>query len=300
MLDNIKSTFSISDLHNLSGVSAHTIRIWERRFELLKPERTATNIRLYNNEHLKKLLNISLLVKKGYKISELAALNDQQLVSLVNSTIAGEENWQRSIDSFKVAMIDFNTHLFNDTYSRLLSEMSFYDMFVRVMIPFLEQIGQLWQTNSITIAHEHFISNLLRQKLFFNIDKLPRINHSDVKRYVLYLPIQELHELGLLFLHYVLLLSGRDSVYLGQDVSVDALTPFVRKGSNVTFISFLTIVPQDDTLSDYLAECRNKILQSENELWLTGSRLDKYKKNKSWSNISIFPDVRVLLNKIRQ
>ncbi len=300
MLDNIKSTFSITDLHHLSGVSAHTIRIWERRFDLLQPDRTETNIRQYNNKHLKKLLNISLLVKSGYKISELAALSEQQLIALVNSSQARSADDQHHIDQLKLSMMDFNATLFNDTYARLLSEMSFYDLFVRVFVPFLEQIGHLWQTNSITIAQEHFISNLIRQKLFFNIDRMPRSIYTEKKRYVLFLPNGELHELGLLFLHYVLLMSGRDSIYLGHDVDVDTLSDIALKDTSIVFISFFTMAPLNEELEDYFTGFRKKLLAGNNEFWVTGGKLKEYKKNKNWINLSVFPDVRVLLNKLRQ
>lgn len=300
MLDNIKSSFSIRDLHHLTGISLHTIRIWERRFDFLQPERSGTNIRQYSIDDLKKLLNISLLVKNGYKISELALMNNQQLNTLVNSTSSVQNTSQVYIDNLKMSMMEFDASLFNDTYNRLISEMTFYDVFIKVFIPFLEQIGKLWQTSSITVAQEHFISNLIRQKLFFNIEKLPRQSAPGNRKFVLFLPVGELHELGLLFFHYVLLVNGRESVYLGQDVEMETLNGILNTEKQLTFISYLTITPNENALPEYVTEFRKKILQNNNELWISGRKVHGFKKNKSWNNVLAFPDVKELLEKICQ
>jgi MerR family transcriptional regulator, light-induced transcriptional regulator len=298
MLDKVSSTHTISDLHHLTGVSMHTIRIWERRFDLLKPQRTESNIRLYNNSHLRKLLNISLLLNSGYKISELAAMNDVQIVSLVNDIQARNAIEQHSIDQFKVAMLEFNASLFHDTYAKLIGDMSFYDLFRKVMIPFLQQIGQLWQTESITVAHEHFISNLIRQKLFANIDKMPRPATDKSKVHLLFLPSGELHELGLLFLHYVLLLHGKNSVYLGPDVNIDVLEEMTT-GDNTVFITYFTVVPAENQVKNYMTSVRKKLLKGRRQVWVTGSRIKSLKMPK-YANVHLFPDVRDLIRLIEK
>ncbi len=298
MLDKIKTSFSISDLQELTGISAHTIRMWERRFNLLDPLRTESNIRRYTNEHLKKLLNISLMLQAGYKISELATYTEPQLNLAVNSRLSPNDDYDQAMGEFKIAMLNYDSRLFEDTYNRLLRSMSFYDLFLKVLIPFLSRIGTLWQTNSITVGHEHYISNLLRQKLFFQIEHLPKPRSNTHGRHFLFLPLNELHELGILFVYYTLLMNGRDTVYLGADVGIDSLHPIPESRRRV-FVSYFTMAPADTELDGYFTDFRQTVLKPDDEFLVTGERVKGYEKNKSWKNIEIYPNLKDLLNKIK-
>ena len=290
-MDNIKLTFSISDLSELTGISAHSIRIWERRYNLLEPVRTDTNIRRYTNDDLRKLLNISLLLKEGVKISELANYSDQQLNARVNSMLSTVQDDQHAMNELKMAMLHFDTRKFEDVYNRLTGSMSFYDVFLQVMIPFLDHIGSLWQTNSISVAHEHYVSNLLRQKLFFQIEKLPKPDPKNQKLYVLFLPIHELHELGLLFIHYVLLLNGHNSIYLGPDVGLPSLEGIPVDKPRV-FVTYLTITPADELLPGFFAEAKQILLGPQDQLHALGHRVCHFKPAKGSKNIFIYPSLK--------
>ncbi|MEP6647183.1 MAG: MerR family transcriptional regulator [Saprospiraceae bacterium] len=298
MLDSIKTTFTISDLEKMSGISAHSIRIWERRYNLLDPLRTEGNIRRYSNEDLKKLLNISLLLTAGYKISDLATYSEQELNITVNSRLTTIQGHQHEINELKMAMLNFDTRLFEDTYNRLINSMPFTDLFLQVMIPFLEHIGTLWQTNSITVAHEHYISNLLRQKLFYQIENLPKPNIHEKELFILFLPLNEMHELGLLFIHYILLLNGRRSIYLGPSVGLPSLegTPSAQQR---VFISYLTFSPTESELPEFLKDIRKTVLRTGDQFYGVGHRVIGYAMNKTWKNIFLFSSLKDLLNQIK-
>jgi len=196
----VKDNFSIKDLENLSGIKAHTIRIWEKRYKLLNPNRTDTNIRYYSLASLQKLLNIVLLCNNGYKISKIGQLSEEEIPFLVKQIGSEGSINNESLNSFKLAMINFDQGLFAQTYNTLITTKTFREIFYDVFIPLLTELGLLWQTDTITPAHEHFITGLIKQKVIANTEKLPLLdtqNRSQV--FVLFLPENEIHEIGLLF-----------------------------------------------------------------------------------------------------
>lgn len=193
---NVKTVFSIKDLENLSGIKAHTIRIWEKRYDILRPMRSDTNIRNYDLENLQKLLNVVLLNSYGYKISRIAEHSSEKIELLVREIISEKSVKNHAINAFKMAMINFDQALFFNTYNSLLSEKSFRDVFYEVVIPLMNEIGLLWQAGTITPAQEHFISFLIKQKLLLNTEKLQILEPTRTdKVFVLYLPENEIHEL---------------------------------------------------------------------------------------------------------
>jgi DNA-binding transcriptional MerR regulator len=185
VLNNIKQDFTIRDLENISGIKAHTIRIWEKRYNLLTPKRTDTNIRYYTPEDLTKLLNIVLLNKNGLKISKIAAMSEQDITLKSRELAVKSGINDEAINSFKVSMIQFDKILFNTTYHTLLGKKTFREIFKEVFIPFLEEIGLLWQTETLLPAHEHFISNLIAQKIQTNTEELQYDITDQSKTYVL-------------------------------------------------------------------------------------------------------------------
>jgi len=274
-MNNIKSRFSIKDLENLSGIKAHTIRIWEKRYALLKPNRTETNIRYYNLENLQKLLNISYLNNNGYKISKISKIDINEIPNLVKEIANSKDLNNHAINAFKLSMLDFNQALFYTTFNNLIKASSFRKVFYEVLVPFLEEIGLLWQTNTISPAHEHFIVELIKQKILVYTEK--SITNSEVvhkdKTYVLFLPDNEIHELGLLFTNYELTNKGFHSIYLGQSVPIDSLKFLLSKYSNITFISSFTIQPQKDNINKYIAEFTKKVLKDTNNSFIVSGRL---------------------------
>ncbi|WP_375239987.1 MerR family transcriptional regulator [Aurantibacter sp.] len=272
-MNNIKNKFSIKDLENLSGIKAHTIRIWEKRYNLFNPNRTNTNIRYYSLDSLQKLLNISFLNSNGIKISKIAKLSSIEICDKVREISISSKNNNHIIDVFKLAMLNFDQALFIKTYNELISEYDFKTIFFSYFVPFLNEIGLLWQTNTITPSHEHFIVELIKQRILVNTEKSSKgIESSKSKEtYVLFLPDNEIHELGLLFINYEILNKGHHTIYLGQSVPIESMISLMDFYSKITFISCFTIKPEANDIKKYLKEFNKKLLHNtSNELLICG------------------------------
>lgn len=275
-MNNIKSVFSIKDLENLSGIKAHTIRIWEKRYNVLEPMRTETNIRTYDLASLQKLLNITLLHNHGYKISKISKLEVDQISQMVKEIINEKSVKNHAISTFKMAMMNFDQTLFTTTYNELLSQKSFEKVFYDVFIPLMNEIGLLWQSETITPAHEHFISNLIRQKILTNTENLQSNQATNTdKIFVLYLPTNEIHELGLMYLNYQFINNGYKTIYLGESIPTENLKDVTRYFDNVVFVTYMTVEPDKDKINDYLDNIKKEVLTPSNsELWITGRMID--------------------------
>jgi len=270
-MNNIKNIFSIKDLENLSGIKAHTIRIWEKRYNVLSPMRTETNIRTYDLSSLQKLLNITLLHNHGYKISKISKLSEERIPQLVNEIISDKSVKHHAISSFKMAMMNFDHALFFSTYNNLLSEKSFRDVFYDVFIPLIQEIGFLWQTDTISPAHEHFITYLIKQKLLTSTEKVQIQAPIYTDRvFVLYLPMNEIHELGLMYLNYEILNKGYKTIYLGESVPTDSLKDLKKYFNNITYICYITVEPDKDEVNKYIRELNEQVLDNSSNLWLIG------------------------------
>ncbi len=299
-MNNIKQIFSIKDLENLSGIKAHTIRIWEKRYNLFSPERTDTNIRTYSLESLQKLLNITLLYNKGYKISKIAALPEEEIPVLVKELAAEDHVKNQSINAFKMAMMNFDQRLFFNTYNQLLNNYPFRKIFNDYFIPLLHELGVLWQTNTITPAHEHFISNLIKQKLLINIEKLQTLEPPNTNKvFVLYLPENEIHEIGLLYLQYELSLHGYQCIYLGQTVPLKSLKDLLAYYDNLIFLSYFTIAPSQNKVNDYIEDFGKEVdPDMKSELWLLGKQTQFIDRKTRPNNILVFSDIDQVVKKI--
>jgi DNA-binding transcriptional MerR regulator len=209
--------YSIKELEKLSGIKAHTIRIWEKRHKIITPARTNTNIRFYSDDDLKKIINVSLLNNYGIKISKIADMSLSEMNNKVLELSEHKNDTAIHIDQLVVAMIDMEEEMFEKILNTLIIRYSFEKTVTEIIYPFLDKIGVLWQTQNITPAHEHFISNLIRQKLIVAIDSLP-IPAKTQKKVLLFLPEGELHEIGLLFYHFICRKAGLRTYYLGQTV----------------------------------------------------------------------------------
>ena len=275
-MNNVKNVFSIKDLENLSGIKAHTIRIWEKRYNVLEPMRSDTNIRYYNLVNLQKLLNITLLHNHGYKISRIAKYSNEEIPEIVKGIVSEISVKSHAISSFKMAMLNFDQSLFFNTYNTLLSKKTFREVFYDVFIPLMNEIGLLWQSDTITPAHEHFITYLIKQKLLTNTEKLQILKSTNDERvFVLYLPSNEIHELGLMYLNYEILHHGYRSIYLGESIPLDNLKDLKKYFNNVTFISYLTVEPNKEEINPYITAINDEVLNDDNtELWLLGRMVD--------------------------
>jgi DNA-binding transcriptional MerR regulator len=296
---NVKSVFSIKDLENLSGIKAHTIRIWEKRYNILEPMRSTTNIRNYDLLSLQKLLNIVLLHDYGYKISRIAEHSSEKIELLVREIISEKSTKNHAINAFKMAMINFDQALFFNTYNNLLSEKSFREVFFEVVIPLMNEIGLLWQAGTITPSQEHFISFLIKQKLLINTEKIQILEPTRTdKVFVLYLPENEIHELGLMYLNYEILLNGYKTIYLGESVPIESLKFMKNYFDNIIFVSYLTVQPTKDNLNDYLNEFTSEILDANSQIWFLG-RMTEFIDTKNLSDkISVFNSISDLVEEL--
>ncbi len=246
------NTFTIKDLENLSGIKAHTLRIWEQRYDFLKPSRTDTNIRYYSNEDLKMILNVAILNRYGYKISHIDKMNAVQMNEKILSLNQMEAQQERIVNDLIKNMIDLDIQSFEDTLDRFILVKGIERAITQIIFPFLEKIGILWMTNHINPAQEHLVTNLIRQKLIVGIEGAsPALKLN--KTILLFLPEGEYHELGLLFMYYLLKKRGSDVIYLGTNVPLKDVSYIVDLKKPDYLYSHLTTVGQNFNFDKFLS-----------------------------------------------
>lgn len=274
-MNNIRVNFSIKDLENLTGIKAHTIRIWEKRYNLLSPNRSDTNIRNYSLASFQKLLNISYLNNNGIKISKIASLTEDEIPAKVREIASRAKIENHAINAFKMAMMNFDQVLFYNTYNNLIEKKTFSEIFYNVFLPLLNEIGLLWQTNTITPAHEHFLSVHIKQKILINIERLQSLEPKPIsKTFVLFLPDNEIHDIGLLFINYKLRSKGYHTIFLGESVPMESLKDLLGFFDDVTFISYFTVYPETQDIPIYINKFNELLLKRENtRLLLLGTKL---------------------------
>ena len=298
-MEHIKQTFSIKDLEHLSGIKAHTIRIWEKRYDILNPERTDTNIRTYNGENLQKLLNIAFLNSHGYKISRISKMQEEEITSLVKRISATSSEENRARNAFKLAMMNFDDRLFLETYNNLRESRTFREVFHDIFIPLLNEIGMLWQTDTIKPIHEHYITELIRQKIYLNIAELKfaQLQSDNGQMYVLFLPDNEIHDIGILYLNYELLAAGRKVIYLGPSLPLENIDYLLDRHDNLIFISYLTVSPANTNLKDFIADFQTKVCKDKpHSLLLFGHRTKELEENDLEENVEIFDSITEFTN----
>jgi MerR family transcriptional regulator, light-induced transcriptional regulator len=243
--------YSIKDLELLSGVKAHTIRIWEKRYGVITPDRTDTNIRTYCDEDLKKLLNVALLNNHGHKISKISKLKYQDLCAEVENIAITESSYDTYIDRLIVSMVDLDRPKFEKLLKEATDKMGFEGTCINVLYPFLQKIGIMWMANSINPAQEHFISSLIIQKMYAATDKLytPELKE---KKAIFFLREGELHEMGLLFYRYLMTKRNVDAIYLGQSVPLVDLKQTVEAHKPDYLVTALVATLDEDALDAYL------------------------------------------------
>ncbi len=295
-MKNIKTNFSIKDFENISGIKAHTIRIWEKRYNIFSPDRLGSNYRTYGEEDLKKLLNITLLNKNGYKISKIAKFSEEEFDLEVKKNIDELDFKTKGLEKFKLSMFTFDHYLFNETYFELMELSSFVDVFHNVFIPLLEVVGLLWQQGTAKVVHEHFISNLVRQKICLNIDNLKAVKDTKGSSiYALFLPVNEIHELGLLYVNYELLLRAEKTIYLGQSVPAEDLESLTEVYDDIHYISYFTINIEDINYEDYLIKL-GKALDPSNKLSIVSPHIElKEITEEKFPNVSVYRGLSELL-----
>ena len=268
--------YSIKDLEKLSSIKAHTIRIWEKRYQIIKPNRTETNIRFYDCEDLRHLLNISVLIQHGIKISNIAKLNAEEIKEKACFLLQNKCDCDNQQKNLIISMIEINESKFDKTFTKSILNDGFEKTMIHLIYPFLNQIGIMWQTGSINPAQEHFISNLIRQKLIVSIDGLEKNTQKNGKRFVLFLPEGELHELGLLFYAYLLKVRNHEVLYLGQSTPLDSVIESCKIWNTdyliLSSISSLSGVSYQNYLNDLSNEFKTK------KILISGHVVDEFSK----------------------
>jgi MerR family transcriptional regulator, light-induced transcriptional regulator len=270
------NAFTIKDLENLSGIKAHTIRIWEQRYHFLKPQRTDTNIRYYSNEELKTILNIALLNKYGFKISHIDRMQPDEIREKILTLGDVKAIQERIVNELVQEMVDLNIEKLEKILAGYIASKGIERTVIQIIFPFLEKIGLLWLTGHINPAQEHLVTNVIRQKLIVAIESC--VTHLKVdKTVLLFLPEGEHHELGLLFMYYMLKSRGIKTIYLGANVPLkDAAYVVKLKNPDILF-THLTATSSNFNFERFLNGVNSQINQIQ--VVISGQLTHAYSKN---------------------
>ena len=286
------ATYSIKDLELLTGIKAHTIRMWERRYGIVEPARTLTNIRNYSDDHLKKLLNISILNSCGMKISLLAKLSLEDLEKTVTEVMEKHRSPGLLTDQLVVSMVNFDEKGCTDLLNESIAANGFAFTLEKVIFPFLDKLGMMWQTSKILPAHEHFATGLIRKKIFYETELLGP-NKENTPQIVYFLPEEEFHEIVLLALNYFGRAKGIPTLYLGQSVPLaDVIT--IGKQMKPRMFVFSATLPQPQKLDHMLKELSANFPLST--IVGGGPALDELKKKaKNFTKLTSFVDFQRII-----
>lgn len=270
------NAFTIKDLENLSGIRAHTIRIWEQRYSFLKPKRTDTNIRYYSNDELKTILNIALLNKYGYKISHIDKMRPEEIREKILSLSQMQAQQERIINDLIQCMVDLDLDKFEYILDHYIMARGIEKAILHIIFPFLERIGILWLTNHINPAQEHLVTNLIRQKLIVGIEStVSRVQVN--KTVLLFLPENEHHELGILFMYYLMKSRGLKVIYLGSNVPLNDIEYVVKLKKPEIIYSHLTSTSLNFNFDRFLHQLSVKL--PDIAIFISGQITNLYKKN---------------------
>lgn len=274
------NSFSIKDIAHLSGIKTHTLRVWETRYNLFSPDRTDSNIRRYNNEELKKILNISLLNKHGFKISRINEMTNSQMEEKIFALPHVRED--KAMHILIMAMFEMDVSKFEKQLQKIIDEQGLKTAITNVIWPFLQKVGVLWTVNHIIPAQEHLVTNIVRQKLLAGIDKASTNSESE-HRLLLFLPPGEFHEIGLLFLSFLLREQGCCVLYMGCDVPLKDLVATVTATNPSAVYTHLTNGGKNFQPDLFIKKIRTAI--SDIPLILSGSAFAGYKKQQPLCSI---------------
>ena len=284
--------YSIKDIETLTGVQAHTIRIWEQRYGIIAPKRTDTNIRYYTDEQLKYVLNIAFLNKKGIKISKLALMNSEQINDEIEKLYETNDN-NIFIHGLQSAMVDFDKNKFEKIFASCILKDGLIKTMIDVIIPFMQKIGAMWSTGTINPAQEHFISNLIRKKILVAIDGIiPELNPKS-KRIILYLPEGEFHEIPLLMAYYIIKSQHHDVLYMGSSLPLIDLKSAINFVEPEIVLTMITVAMPDFTLDEYF----NIICTSfpNQTVWASGSIINQL--HQKFPNLDKVNSIQELITK---
>jgi DNA-binding transcriptional MerR regulator len=266
--------YSIKDLEKLTGIKAHTIRIWEKRYQFISPERTSTNIRYYSDNDLKKLLNVSILNREGIKISNIVNMSNEEINERIMRVSETSDDYNNQIEQLVISMVDLDEPRFDRILSSSVIKLGFDDTVIKVLYPFFDKIGILWQIGTVYPAQEHFVSSLVRQKLIIAIDGQSGSHKPNAKTFLMFLPSNEWHELGLLFYSYLVKKTGYKVIYLGQSVPFEDVIEVNRKHQiDYFFTSIITPVTQRK-YTEYLQQL--SLAFPDKKIFISGYQTNEY------------------------
>jgi DNA-binding transcriptional MerR regulator len=245
--------YSIKDLEKLSGIKAHTIRIWERRYGVLTPLRTDTNIRYYQDEHLQLLLNIALLNRHGYKISKISHMSKEQISETVAQISDIDAKFEDQLDAITLSIFELDEYKFDKILSSHIQQIGFESTMFEVIYPLLDKLSLLWLSGSVNQIHENFVSQLIRQKLITAIDQIPLIRPNNNPSFLIYMPEGEDQDLSLSFLHFLLKSRKYKVMNLGSEIGLVDLEKAMNVYPEVNYL--FTMVNEsipDEKLPSYL------------------------------------------------
>ena len=248
------SSYSIKDLEHLSGIKAHTLRMWEQRYQFINPKRTDTNIRFYDDDDLKLILNIALLKDNGYKISKIAQMSQEERQREVMRLTERNHKFPDQMHALTLAMVDLDEDRFEKIMATNILKLGFENTMLKIVYPFLTKIGALWQTGAINPAQEHFISNLIRQKLIVAIDGQFEHKGDEANKFLLFLPEGELHELSLLFASYLIKSRKHKVIYLGQSLPFAGLESMYHACHPDYLLTVITTTPNQRSVQGYISK----------------------------------------------
>ena len=283
-----RDKYFIKDIENITGIKAYTLRIWEQRYGMLVPRRTETNIRYYEEDDLKYMMNIAILNANGIKISRIAQMDRDEVQRKTLSISENNSGQQSQISTLTSAMFDFDEREFNKTLSINILQLGMEQTTTQIIFPFLQHLGVMWLSGTIHIAHEHFITNLIKQRIFVAIDQLNIIPNANAKKFLLFLPNGENHELSLLLASYLLRANGKNVLYLGTSTPLEDLNK-IHKLHNPDYVFCALTNPNSSMpVQVYL----NTLSRSwpNTQILVTGSQVVKRRDLKIPDNCRVIAD----------
>ena len=283
--------FSISDIENLTGIKAHTLRIWEQRHNLITPKRKDSKHRFYDNDDLKYFLRIAFLYHNGYKISKIASLPEEEIRRLALDVTPGKENYQIFVNQLAEASIDFEQNRFEKILHNLVLHLGFEKTVIQVLFPLLNKIGLLWMTDSVSPAQEHFASSIIMKKIIMAIDGLDQPQVDGLRRVLIFAPEKEHHEIPLLFMHYLLRKNKVPVVYVGKNASLKVIKEFcIQQKVSELYFHLVTNLSFND-INAYLAKVSSEF--PDKRIFFSGYSVVKV-ENPS-NNIELLKDASAML-----
>lgn len=289
--------FSIRDIENLTGIKAHTIRIWEQRYGIMQPKRTVTNIRYYDAADLKMALRIALLNNYGYKISRISDMTEQEMNSLIQKISDKEFKLQLIVNELLEATLTMDTGQFELLINMYLKKHGIEQTMEHLVFNFLEKIGLMWMTDRIFPAQEHLISNIIYRKLALAIEQLP-LNVNVAPEVLLFLPEGEIHDIGLQYVNYLLLKKGKPTIYLGPNSPMNEVQfVYETKQPKYVYLHLTSIIEEFDG-NRYLQQLAANFPSAT--IFVSGAMLSsrKYKPAENMKFFYTLSDVREMVHSL--